>query len=1293
MARIQPSRPLLLALIVVDMDAAGDPVQHHHLHLANGGSSSTTTRDVSSTLPQASPSTLADGSSANAADGPAVQQIIAALQVIHDPSSSNSHRKHAGDYLEHAKADAKAPLHGFTLAADLDQIPAVRHFGLGLLAHAIRYNWLDYAREESDAIRLWVVQLAQRSRPDDPSYLRNKVAQLWVDVAKRSWAAEWLDMDFNLVKLWETDLLHRELAMYILESLVDEIFNREDSHSDPRTSVLHKACVDIFTPFRVLAESYPQRENKVDIRCGQDGWLGRLVLQLQECLAAGVADPKAEAFAVQALSTLRACMSWSIPKAIVHTGAVDCLGRAMMCGNAQLRVLTGQISIEALTTLFQREFLDDDDFRAIVGPLYRTATIRELRNILAAISVDAEAPDEDIYLFLKRFAEMIGNLGNTLEEKYSCMPPDADVSEFLLLLFEFAKAQSLVVSQHNISAWARILRKEDLRDHPTAQQLAPQLIQFCDERLLRYESLPANSKNPSYLFLFEDFETMPERHSFLGNYRRYLSSIIDSLVRRRPFEVFPFILNNLDSAITQMLKDMPPITPENYVKNSDFYLRTDAKFTVVDAALKGYIRWFTSLSQDSIRESQEPQSAFENNLGQWCEKLLTIDFQDPMIKKKVVQLVVALSTTALENQPGLMLKALEYVLLTRLPENTPNGAYNDAVKDLQGTCIGELQRLAVKMPDNLISVYGQLEMKINEIMTTQQLDGRHRLAYQTFLYSIVLHTKQIDPQLRIRTLESHLTPIIEDWCRPELTEMLSSFDGFCRLLMLNQVEEYLHTRKANQIRDWSAHELDAEGQTLQSHLTDKYNALPLRATKGYIAITADKIKKPSPTYDIACHIWRNKINLILPNLLKFLTHAHAFHNPKNWGNLPLELHPVMQRVLTDRFWQSGISSGSRDEFYENVSKTRLTMEGFASSIRGTIRTVRETCYSILWALGKLDINFYDYPELPGPLTIAMFQDADSLSSHQMTTLINISRVILDECPVQYRPHFLTPFLSSLFLQVDKKVVGEWTRLVNAGLIATTEEDKLTVEMKEESVLRQLTYTAVLVVAQLLDPGRPETGFPTEQLELSQSEPSAATKREGQMREFILSCDNILEPLILFCTHVLGMRDSRCCGIIIRVFRSILDEFVTRPGLREFICREVFMAAINSFNNDYFVEIQKDLAGLIAQIYTLYSPSTDQPRQLLLTVPGVTEQKVNTFHRRVMGVLNARVQRSLMMDLLGDVRGVPLSEKGKVVVPRAKEKEKAEKEKERERKAAIEREQREAMDKRTPEYGGLADMFS
>lgn len=295
------------------------------------------------------------------------------------------------------------------------------------------------------------------------------------------------------------------------------------------------------------------------------------------------------------------------------------------------------------------------------------------------------------------------------------------------------------------------------------------------------------------------------------------------------------------------------------------------------------------------------------------------------------------------------------------------------------------------------------------------------------------------------------------------------------------------------------------------------------------------------------------------------SHAHGFHNPSNWQGLQPELQSVIRKILTDRFWQAGISTGSRDEFYENVTKTKTTMEGLASSIRGAIRMVREACYSILWCMSRLDVHFYGLDELPGPLALALFADAHALSSHQMSILLNMTRYIIDDCPTTLRAHFLTPLLASLFAQVDRKISGEWNELIEKGQI-TQGDDKLAEEMKEESILRQLTYTAVLIVAGLLDPQRPgepinaASGFLSQ---LALPEMQSAGPGEQTMREFILSSDSVLEPLILFCTHALRMRDSRCCGIIIRVFRSIVPEFqADRADIREFICREVLMAAID-----------------------------------------------------------------------------------------------------------------------------------
>lgn len=178
---------------------------------------------------------------------------------------------------------------------------------------------------------------------------------------------------------------------------------------------------------------------------------------------------------------------------------------------------------------------------------------------------------------------------------------------------------------------------------------------------------------------------------------------------------------------------------------------------------------------------------------------------------------------------------------------------------------------------------------------------------------------------------------------------------------------------------------------------------------------------------------------------------------------------VVGRILTDRFWQAGISSGSRDDFYAKIAESRSSFEGFASSVRGKVRAVRETCYSMLFSMSRLREYFYGFEELPVPLSEALFKDSTHLSSHQFSILLNISRCLIDDCPVRFRSQFLPPMLSTLFTQIDKKVTNEWDSIERrkAGLV----DGDLTEEMKDESILRQLTYSAVVMVASLLDPQR------------------------------------------------------------------------------------------------------------------------------------------------------------------------------------------------------------------------------
>ena len=57
--------------------------------------------------------------------------------------------------------------------------------------------------------------------------------------------------------------------------------------------------------------------------------------------------------------------------------------------------------------------------------------------------------------------------------------------------------------------------------------------------------------------------------------------------------------------------------------------------------------------------------------------------------------------------------------------------------------------------------------------------------------------------------------------------------------------------------------------------------------------------------------------------------------------------------------------------------------------------------------------------------------------------------------------------------MDAKIKSEWDKLAEQQGVQSA-GDALTEEMKAESILRQLTYTAVVMVADFLDPARVST---------------------------------------------------------------------------------------------------------------------------------------------------------------------------------------------------------------------------
>jgi exportin-5 len=276
--------------------------------------------------------------------------IIQALELSHNPTSSNELRRKALEFLESKKQDDFATRNGFMLASQAGSSPLVRHFGLSLLDHVLRHTGYALSTTQVQELKEMVMQLAQGISQDDPSYYRNKIAQLWAEVAKRSWGIEWNDMDRDLYNMWSATALHKEFVLTVLETLSDDIFYREDTTSSLRGTDLNRALVETFTPLSVFSEAFPERDqSRVELRHGEDGWLARICGLLDTCIGSIQSSREAKDCSLKALAVLRTVLVWAIPKAIINCNAVSIICRALTAQDDQVLLvmpLVLQLSVD-----------------------------------------------------------------------------------------------------------------------------------------------------------------------------------------------------------------------------------------------------------------------------------------------------------------------------------------------------------------------------------------------------------------------------------------------------------------------------------------------------------------------------------------------------------------------------------------------------------------------------------------------------------------------------------------------------------------------------------------------------------------------------------------------------------------------------------------------------------------------------------------------------------------------------------------------------------------------------------
>jgi len=141
--------------------------------------------------------------------------------------------------------------------------------------------------------------------------------------------------------------------------------------------------------------------------------------------------------------------------------------------------------------------------------------------------------------------------------------------------------------------------------------------------------------------------------------------------------------------------------------------------------------------------------------------------------------------------------------------------------------------------------------------------------------------------------------------------------------------------------------------------------------------------------------------------------------------------------------------------------------------------------------------------------------------------------------------------------------------------------------------------------------------------------------------------DILEPVLIFSKNALRFRDTRTVCKSVEILRSVLPSFREPSTVHTFLCRDVLQDAIISFHEPYFVDSQRDLTMLIAQIIRT---DETQAREVLLSLSPLARQpeKVEKMLQQVRDNRESdRRVRALVWELLDGIRGQSIQEMGKI----------------------------------------------
>ncbi|KJE92925.1 hypothetical protein CAOG_03807 [Capsaspora owczarzaki ATCC 30864] len=1049
------------------------------------------------------------------------------------------------------------------VATDPMLVDQVRQFGLHTLEECVRSRWNSYDTSLKDEFKTGVLELlatGMRSILNEPLYIKEKLAQVIVELAKRDWPQRWPTFFDELPELSKIGPFQTLVTLMILRTLAQDTMEFNDDLPLDRKRDLHNgmaAAMDNIFPYFVDIMTTRFSEYSLYMQSGNASQPeGEIALIL--CRAA--------------LMAIAAYLPW-----MKSTGSVACrlipLLASMLNARSGLDLAVTECFgalVERHVSTAERMFVLDifnhmDSFAAVLAYANATGT-NESFVLLKRVG---QVSENGGWLFKSGSCTDLAQILSALATEQLCPLINSgwkvenityDLTPYLGFMLEITNHPSLILSSFTIPMWLAVMRHKVIRLKPDFVACLPSLVQALGMRL---------RKTPPYIH--DDFDRASDHVQFFSVVRSRTSEALRFLSDLAPEIVISTYVFGLEEVMAS------PIDAGNATglctSSSPSGITWDALYLFGESVVRNFDMHAARDANSSVGSAQIVNQLMLALKGV-TEELLMYQTNDPHILGKVLSLLgvhVCILLHAPELVPMLLAKIIAGVSFRVEP--LPARLDEESLMARRRACVA-LVKLSSAAPELLLPHFDGVLQQVQQLIA----DGQVNKFEQTFLLeSLVLVSNTAnDVNAQAGFLAGIFAPIQQQLNSETMMQACSSPTAFLTFLGLLNSDSSLNPE------GWhvSQQGLINRGEYLTILST-------LAAVARRIAVPADRQQDVLAYYTMLCG---DVFKTAVPHLLAIIRTLHLMWSPEA---IPAQLTPLLEPSESERDSLIGlVADDEEDTDDEQPDSQAADLDGF----RHWLSSLREVTYKLLATVFEKTSDIYTVASLDRVLFSSIFAYLETMQVRHMRMMIKFFLAPINRhCPPQMQGEVFRAVLPPIFKYMQGRLSAEWADLTNqvtngSSSLLNEESDETNLEVFRNKVLRELTREYIEYMGRTLFPRNEDnTGFMPSDLAIE-----------------LFSQPELAETYLRTCMLCILCGDTQACHRAVGFALPALPLVLNQPALVEFVGGEFFQTVLQGMIiHPQHGDTEAELATLAARTYVFTSDKTNRCRESLTLLQDVT----------------------------------------------------------------------------------------